>query len=150
MLSTGYPDPTANKAIANVMREAKEKAYRPLTYIASPFAGDTVLNIERARRYCIFATSQGRIPVAPHLLYPQFLDDGDRKQRELGLFFALVLLGKCDELWIFGSTVSCGMASEIVKAKRRGMPIRYFNDACEEVPDYGKQTKESNARTDQF
>ena len=74
----------------------------------------------------------GYIPLAPHLHYPQFMDDDDKEQRELGLRFALILLGKCNELWVF-NRVSQGMAQEINKAKKRGMPIRYFNDRCEEV-----------------
>ena len=67
-----------------------------------------------------------------HLHYPQFMDDGDMDERELGLFFSLVLLGKCEELWVFDK-VSEGMADEIAKAKRRKIPIRYFNTRCEEV-----------------
>ena len=35
------------------------------------------------------------IPFAPHLLYPQVLDDGDPDERALGLFFGLVWLGRC-------------------------------------------------------
>jgi hypothetical protein len=64
------------------------------------------------------------------------MDDGDKEQRELGIHFALVLLGKCDELWVFGERISEGMTREIAKAKRRGMPIRYFNDTCE-VKEHG-------------
>ena len=60
------------------------------------------------------------------------MDDSDRDERELGLFFATVLLGKCDALWAFGGRVSDGMAREIAKAKKRGIPIRYFNHKCEE------------------
>lgn len=129
----GYPDPTAAVALAKVTRSEKVRMYRPLVYIASPFAGDTKYNIARARDYCRFAVSKGCIPIAPHLHYPQFMDDGDREQRELGLFFALVLLGKCDELWVFGGRVSDGMAHEIAKAEKRGIPVRYFNFKCEEV-----------------
>lgn len=124
----GYMDLTAGIAIANVTKEEKAaKAYLPLVYIASPFAGDTEANIRRAREYCRFAVGKGCIPLAPHLHYPQFMDDGDPVSRELGLRFALILLGKCDELWVFGDTVSQGMAREISKAEKRGMPIRYFN-----------------------
>lgn len=133
--SEGYYDPTAAEALANVAREEKAKAsqYRPLVYICSPFAGDTEGNISRARGYCRFAVSEGYIPLAPHLHFPQFMDDCDREQRELGLFFALVMLCKCDEVWVFGSRVSNGMAREISKAKQRDIPIRYINDICEEV-----------------
>lgn len=130
--SEGYPDPTAYEALTAVAKTEKTvKPYRPLVYIASPFAGDTEHNISRARGYCRFAVSNGCIPIAPHLLYPQFMDDDDKKQRELGLSFALVLLGKCDELWVFGDRISDGMSREIAKAKKRGLPIKYFNSRCE-------------------
>ena len=131
--SEGYPDPTAYEALTAVAKS--EKPYLPLVYIASPFAGDTERNTERAQGYCRFAVSKGCIPLAPHLHYPQFMDDDDREQRELGLFFALVLLDKCDELWVFGSTISAGMAAEIRRAKRKNCRLRYFSDECEEVQD---------------
>jgi hypothetical protein len=131
--SEGYYDPTPYEALTNVIREEEvKKKYLPLVYIASPFAGDTERNMERARGYCRLAVSKGCIPLAPHLHYPQFMDDEDKKERELGLRFALILLGKCDELWVFDK-ISQGMAQEIAKAKKRGMTIRYFNYKCEEV-----------------
>lgn len=131
--SEGYYDPTPYEALTNVIREEEEKKkYFPLVYIASPFAGDTERNMERARGYCRLAVSKGCIPLAPHLHYPQFMDDEDKEQRELGLRFALILLGKCDELWAFDK-ISQGMAQEIAKAKKCGMHIRYFNSKCEEV-----------------
>ena len=121
--SEGYPDPTPYEALKAINHQ--EKAAK-IVYIASPFAGDTKKNTERARGYCRFAVSRGYMPLAPHLHYPQFMDDEDGQQRELGLHFALILLGKCDELWVFGRQVSSGMAKEIAAAKRRGMPIKYF------------------------
>jgi len=128
----GYPDPTAYEALTAVAKtETSAKQYRPLVYVASPFAGETEYNLSKARGYCRFAVSKGCIPLAPHLLYPQFMDDGDKEERALGLFFALVLLGKCDELWVFGEKISKGMAAEIAKAKRRSMPIKHFNHKCE-------------------
>lgn len=131
--SEGYPDPTAEIALANVAKsENVIKVYRPLVYIASPFTGDVEYNISRARGYCRFAISRGCIPIAPHLHFPQFMDDSDRDERELGLFFALVLLCKCDEVWAFGGRISDGMAKEIAKAKKRGIPVRYFNAKCKE------------------
>jgi hypothetical protein len=132
--SEGYSDPTAYEALSAVAKSEKTtKTYLPLVYIASPFAGDTETNIARARGYCRFAVSSDAIPLAPHLHYPQFMDDGDAEQRDLGLRFALILLCKCDELWAFGNLISDGMAREIAKAKNRGIPVRYFNSKCEEV-----------------
>ena len=49
------------------------------------------------------------------------------------MFMGMVLLGKCEQLWVFGKTISTGMAAEIEKAEKRGMPIRYFTENCEEV-----------------
>lgn len=127
----GYADPTAYEAMTAVAKS--EKPYKPLVYIASPYAGDTETNVRRAQGYCRFAVTKNCIPIAPHLHYPQFMDDSDKEQRELGLFFALVLLGKCDELWIFGDRVSNGMSQEIKKAEKRGIPIRRFSFKREEV-----------------
>lgn len=127
----GYPDPTAAQALENVLREGKR--YKPCVFICSPFTGDTEGNLKKAKEFMRFAVEQGTIPFAPHLLYPQVLDDADRRERELGLTFGLIWLGKCDELWVFGRHVSAGMEREIAKAKRRGMPVRYFTEECKEI-----------------
>ena len=129
--AAGYADPTAYEALTAVAKS--EKPYKPLVYIASPYAGDTATNVRRAPGYCRFAVTKNCIPIAPHLQYTQFMDDSDKEQRELGLFFAVVLHGKCDELWIFGDRVSNGMSQEIKKAEKRGIPIRRFSFKCEEV-----------------
>ena len=137
--SEGYRDPTAAQAIAAVTRAEKaqaKKSYKPLVFVCSPLAGDMERNIKNARRYCRFTVDKGAIPLAPHLLYPQFLEDGNPAERELGLFFGLVLLGKCDELWAFGGVATEGMRAELAKARKRGLPVRYYNDRCEEVQPF--------------
>ena len=134
--SEGYHDPTSYAALSEIRREekaAKRTAYRPLVYICSPFAGDMERNTQRARRYSRFAVRNGAIPFAPHLLFPQFLDDGKPAERAIDMFMGMVLLGKCEQLWVFGKTISTGMAAEIEKAEKRDMVIRYFTENCEEV-----------------
>jgi len=128
-----YPDPTAYEALTAVRREEKRRSrvYRPLVYICSPFAGDVERNIENARKYCAFAVKQKAIPLAPHLHYPQFMDDGDPAQRKDGLRFALILLVKCDALWVFGERISEGMKKEIAKARKKSIPIKFFTTDCE-------------------
>ena len=49
--------------------------------------------------------------------------------------FALVLLGKCEEVWVFGSRISEGMAREMETATKRCLPIRRFTDKGEEERD---------------
>lgn len=125
--SEHYFSPTEHDGILHILLEERQKRFRPLVYICSPFAGDTERNTENARRYCRYAVDRHSIPLAPHLLYPQFMDDGNEEERDLALFFGKVLLDKCGEIWVFGEC-SKGMKSELLRAKRRNMTVRYFTD----------------------
>lgn len=129
-----YPDPTAYLALSNVaMQERKVRKFRPIVYICSPYAGDIPHNIEAAKAYSRFAVAMGYIPLAPHLLFPQFLNDSNYQDRQLGLYFGIVLMSKCSEIWVFGNTISPGMAAEIQRAKCKKYRIRYFTESCKEV-----------------
>ena len=101
-----------------------------LVYICSRYSGDTVGNAAKAVRYSRFAVDEGVIPLAPHLLLPLYMDE--EKEREEAIAMDLVILGKCDELWVFGKDLSNGMKAEIKEAKRLGMFIRYFTEECRE------------------
>ena len=91
--SEGYYDPTAYEAMTTVEKEEKAlRAFRPIVYICSPYAGDVSKNVENARNYSRFAVDKGYIPVAPHLLFPQFLNDNNTKERQLGLFFGNAIM----------------------------------------------------------
>jgi hypothetical protein len=131
--SEGYMDLTAFHALQNVTREERIQDYRPFVYICSPFAGDVEKNINTAREYCSFAVKQKTIPLAPHLLFPQFLNDNDPEERKLGLRFGIILLDRCEAVWVFGARISAGMAAEIKHSERKGIPIKYFNNRCEEI-----------------
>ncbi len=137
----GYRDPTTHDALTAIERDARTAhllslaqsvpGFRPVVFICSPYAGEIRKNERRARKYCKFAVEQNCIPVAPHLLFPQFLDDREPEERALGLRMGCVLLTKCAELWVFGEHVTDGMALEIEKAERRLIPIRYFTEEME-------------------
>ena len=77
----GYPDPTAFKVLKKLQRA--EYGYRPLVYICSPYSGNVENNVELARALCAHAVSRHKIPLAPHLHLPQFVDDSDASEREL-------------------------------------------------------------------
>jgi hypothetical protein len=132
----GYSDPTAYTALTRVELEEKKAAAvnRQQVYICSPYAGDTVRNVERALRYCRFAIDAGYDPVAPHVYYTRFLDDSCPTDRKLALHLGLRHLKHCRELWVFGGYISSGMEREIGAAIDRNIKIRYFTDDCEEVP----------------
>ncbi len=127
----GYLDPTAYEALTNIEKEKRQK--KKIVFICSPFAGDVEGNVMRARRYGRFAVSEKVIPIIPHLMYPQFLEEGDPEERKLGMEMGLVLLSKCQELWVFGNHLSSGMTAEVNKAKRWKIPIRYFTTECRET-----------------
>jgi hypothetical protein len=133
----GYPDPTAYKAIKNVLNERPQRKdkrpYMPKVFICSPYAGDIESNIKKARLYCKFAVDNNYIPFAPHLLFPQFLDDTVSAERELGIFMGTVYMDDCREIWVFGDRITNGMNKEICRAKRRGLVIRHFTEAFVEV-----------------
>ena len=129
--SKGYADPTAYKALRAV--EISEFGHRPLTYICSPYCGDIEANVELARDLSDYAVRCRRIPLAPHLLFPQFMDDTDPWDRELAMFMGRVLLSKCEAMWVYTPRVSPGMKAEISWAHQLELPIIYFDRNFAEV-----------------
>ena len=133
----GYYDPVVYEALTKIEREEREArrkaAYRPLVYICSPYAGDVEKNTFRARAFSRFAVEKKYIPIAPHLLCPQYLDE--ETERWLGLKMGIVFMGKCEEVWVFGDHISEGMEAEIEKAKRMRKKIRYFTEDLVEVSE---------------
>lgn len=127
----GYYDLTVYEVIRKFLK--KEENRKKLIYVCSPFRGDEERNTQKARRYCKFVVAQECIPIATHLLFPQFMDDEDCHERKVALNMAMAVLSRCDELWSFGLNVSDGMLSEIEKAKFLHKKVRYFTRDCEEV-----------------
>lgn len=111
----------------------KRKHYRTMVYICSPFSGDEANNLANTKHYCRVAVDRGSMPVASHLLYPQFMDD--MTESEVAMRMALVLKGKCEEIWVIGSHVSKGMAIEIEQAEYWHKRIRYFDEQIKELID---------------
>jgi len=132
----GYYDPTAYEALTRIEQESKKKPFMPLVYICSPYSGDMKENLKKAQRHCRFALDSGCIPIAMHLLLPQFMNDSLPEERDLALFINLVIISKCREVWVFGDHISDGMAIEIAKAKKHNQPIRYFGLNYEEDSEY--------------
>ncbi|EPI2116230.1 DUF4406 domain-containing protein [Listeria monocytogenes] len=110
---------------------SKRSDYRPMVYICSAFSGDVAANIEKTKRYCRYAVDHDCMPVAPHLMYPQFMDE--TIERELAIHMDLVLLGKCEEVWVIGNNLSKGMAIELEQAQWWRKHIRYFDEEMKEV-----------------
>ncbi|TRX47083.1 DUF4406 domain-containing protein [Corynebacterium guaraldiae] len=127
----GYADLTAYQALKRAQRA--EFGYRPLVYICSPYSGDTEANTALAREICARAVGEKKIPLAPHLFFPQFMDDTDPDERELAMFFNRVLLSHCEGMWVYTPRVSAGMRLEIQWAHAIDLPIRYIDENLEKV-----------------
>ncbi len=69
---------------------------KPRCFIASPFRGeDELLNIDFARRVGRrVALETGFIPIVPHLLFPQLLNDKVTEERDLGISYARTLIAE--------------------------------------------------------
>ncbi len=109
----------------------------PLVFVCSPYRSVcrliTWLNKQRAKLYCSYAAQRGKVPLAPHLIFTQFLDDGDLDERDAGIYLGLQLLRRCSEVWCFGGRLTDGMRTELEFAKKHSIPIRYFDSSCEEL-----------------
>ena len=107
--------------------------YYPLVYVCSPYRGYVEKNIELARKYSRFTFDEKNIPITPHLLYPQFLNDDDLFERNIAIHkINYVLIGLCKEMWVFGDEITEGMQREILVAQKRKKPIRYFSKELKE------------------
>lgn len=95
-------------------------------YVASPYRGDIAANVALARRACRRLLLAGHAPFAPHLLYPQLLDDAVPAERRLGLAAGRAWLGVADEVRVYGE-ISPGMREELEDAALLGLPI-YFEE----------------------
>lgn len=104
-----------------------QTAMNKVIFICSPYRGDTETNINKAKEYCRFAISQGNTPIAPHLIYPQFLNDDIPLERGLGMLLGMNILKRCDEMWVFGSPTN-GMLQEMKVAAENGVRIIPFKE----------------------
>ena len=106
---------------------------RKYVYICSPYRPEGTSekekaqalsrNIELARDGCRLAVALGYIPIAPHLYFPQFLDDSCPKERGIGMDAGLEALRFCSSIWVLGDKISQGMSREIGEAGRLGLEI---------------------------
>ena len=83
----GYYSPTEYEALTNIEKEERAAQiaanFRPIVYICSPYSGNVNHNIEMARKYSRFAVDKHYLPIAPHLLFTQFMNDEIPEEREM-------------------------------------------------------------------
>lgn len=103
-------------------------------FICSPYRGDVKENAKIAGEFGRFAAMCDYVPVIPHLVFPQFLDDNDPQERILGITLGAELLKVCDMMWVVGSKITKGMQFEIDAAKVLKLPVRCYDTQRNRIP----------------
>lgn len=105
-------------------------------FICSPYRGEVEENTKIAREFGRLAAKCGYVPVIPHLVFPQFLDDNNPEERILGITLGAELLKICDMMWVVGDRVTKGMQFEIEAAKKLKLPVRLYDKKANRIyPD---------------
>ena len=102
-------------------------------FICSPMKGDVEKNLKLAKFVARVLIGSGYIPIAPHLYFPQFLDDNDQYERIKGIKMGVELMKECDRMWIIGTTITNGMEYEINEAKKAKVPARLYDEKLRQI-----------------
>ena len=95
--------------------------------------GDVEKNLKLAKFAARVLINSGYIPIAPHLYFPQFLDDNDQYERIKGIKMGVELMKECDRMWIIGTTITNGMEYEINEAKKAKVPALLYDEKLRQI-----------------
>ena len=104
-----------------------------ISYICSPYRSETERqkqkHIEYARELLKQNLYYDLLPIAPHLLYPQILNDNNHNERLIALDLCFKWIEKSDVIYAgcrYG--ISEGMKQEIALAEKLGKEIIYLEE----------------------
>jgi hypothetical protein len=90
-------------------------------YICHPYSNDPAGNAARVAAICRCIVAEGMMPIAPQVYLPAFVDDAT--ERETAMALCLGLMFWCDEVRVYGPTLTAGMLEELRFAMAQGMRI---------------------------
>jgi len=97
-------------------------------FICSPYRGNIEENTKSAQFFSKIIIGTGRVPIAPHLYFPQFLNEENPHERMNGIEMGLELMNVCDEVYVFGFTITEGMKFELEHARKKRIPVRLYDE----------------------
>src|SRR5258708_2471514 len=98
----------------NATLQERIRGHRPLTFICSPFSGLVERNVAYAKDAMRDALKLGWAAYAPHLIFPEYLDDSIPDEREMGIVSGMTLLDQAEILAVYCDFgVTAGMRREI-------------------------------------
>ena len=111
-------------------RKNQNPALGRKVYVCSPYNAKTPEQIEAnvtlAKSVCKAIVEAGNYPVAPHLYFPQFMNEKSEAEREFGIMAGLELMKGCDEVMacVVNDYISSGMERELTYAANNlGIPV---------------------------
>lgn len=111
----------------------KGKIIMKKIFICSPFRGNIEENKKAAQFYAKIVIGTGRVPIAPHLYFPQFLDEDNPNERMNGIEMGLELMDACDEVYLFGFNITEGMKFELDHARAKRIPVCLYDENMSRV-----------------
>jgi len=111
-------------------KKDKESLYDLIRLKVSPTTKTKTIFTAQSKKYyyakdviCEYVFKEGCIPINPFQVFGYFLND--RVNRSLVRNGNNELIGRCDELWVFGP-IADGVLFEISRASQLKMPIKFF------------------------
>jgi nucleoside 2-deoxyribosyltransferase len=99
-----------------------------LIYVAGPYRGDVIANIEKARKVAIDIWSAGHVAICPHLNTAHFEEDSGLSDERF-LSGDLEILCRCDALVLtIDWEKSKGAVAEVDYARSLGIPVFTYPD----------------------
>ena len=129
--SEGYPDPTAYRAIRNCSKSIPG-GFMPIVLI---YSTENDPEEKLAKTATCYALRHGCIPITPQLICFDCVHKRKRVDQVNAGTMVLILLTKCNELWICGNTYDSFSPRLIDKAAQRGTRTRFFSSEMKEVTD---------------
>ena len=104
-----------------------------IVFVCSPFHGFTTDDIEsnvgRARIICRALVLADHLPIAPHLYFPQFMDDKVAAERDTGIARGHQLMRLCRAVvkwWPSDTEIGGGMESDLQRAAELDLPVLHL------------------------
>ncbi len=91
-----------------------------VVYVCHGYSLDPIFNAERICKVCRSLVHEGRVPIAPQLLLPQFIHE--ETERDLALMLCFEFIALAEEVWVYGDPTD-GMRMEIAEAERLRIPV---------------------------
>ena len=97
-------------------------------YISAPMCGSTDEMLKKVKRYTEYALKCGTAPVVPHF-YAMCLRENSEETQDIIHSASQGLLWFCDEMWVFGDSITHQMEKDIQFCKIMNIHYKFISDS---------------------